>query len=89
MLLATVVGSGIMAERLAGGNVALALLGNTHRDRRDPGGADPDLRTGLGRALQSGGDLGFLLRRELSPARCLAYVAAQIAGAIAGTWWRI
>ena len=28
-LLATVVGSGIMAERLAGGNLALALLGNT------------------------------------------------------------
>src|SRR5262249_9732277 len=29
LLLATVVGSGIMAERLAGGNTALALLGNT------------------------------------------------------------
>ena len=29
LLLATVVGSGIMAQRLAGGNVALALLGNT------------------------------------------------------------
>ena len=29
LLLATVVGSGIMAERLAGGNAALALLGNT------------------------------------------------------------
>jgi glycerol uptake facilitator-like aquaporin len=29
LLLATVVGSGIMAERLAGGNVAIALLGNT------------------------------------------------------------
>lgn len=29
LLLATVVGSGIMAENLAGGNVALALLGNT------------------------------------------------------------
>ena len=28
-LLATVVGSGIMAEQLAGGNVAIALLGNT------------------------------------------------------------
>ena len=28
-LLATVVGSGIMAERLAGGNTAIALLGNT------------------------------------------------------------
>ena len=29
LLLATVVGSGIMAQRLAGGNVAIALLGNT------------------------------------------------------------
>jgi hypothetical protein len=29
LLVATVVGSGIMAEKLAGGNVALALLGNT------------------------------------------------------------
>jgi glycerol uptake facilitator-like aquaporin len=29
LLLATVVGSGIMAERLAGGNAAVALLGNT------------------------------------------------------------
>ena len=28
-LLAAVVGSGIMAQKLAGGNVALALLGNT------------------------------------------------------------
>ena len=28
-LLATVVGSGIMAEQLAGGNMAIALLGNT------------------------------------------------------------
>ena len=29
LLVATVVGSGVMGERLAGGNVALALLGNT------------------------------------------------------------
>jgi len=29
LLLATVIGSGIMAERLAGGNIAVALLGNT------------------------------------------------------------
>ena len=29
LLLTTVIGSGIMAERLAGGNVALALLANT------------------------------------------------------------
>ena len=29
-LFATVIGSGIMAEKLAGGNIAVALLGNTH-----------------------------------------------------------
>jgi len=29
LLVATVVGSGIMAENLAGGNIAIALLGNT------------------------------------------------------------
>ncbi|MFX9023809.1 hypothetical protein ABTN14_19500, partial [Acinetobacter baumannii] len=29
LLFATVIGSGVMAERLAGGNVAVALLGNT------------------------------------------------------------
>ena len=29
LLLAVVIGSGVMAERLAGGNVALALLANT------------------------------------------------------------
>jgi glycerol uptake facilitator-like aquaporin len=29
LLLAVVIGSGIMAERLAGGNVAVALLANT------------------------------------------------------------
>lgn len=29
LLLATVIGSGIMGERLSGGNAALALLGNT------------------------------------------------------------
>ena len=37
LLVATVIGSGIMAERLAGTNVALALLANK-RNRRDPKG---------------------------------------------------
>ena len=34
-LLAAVVGSGIMAQKLAGGNVALALLCNTRRSAPD------------------------------------------------------
>ena len=39
-LLATVVGSGIMGEALAGGNAALALLGNTIASFGLRGGAD-------------------------------------------------
>ena len=54
LLLATVVGSGIMAERLSGGNDGLALLANTLAT-----GAScrphPDLRPDLGRAFQPGG----------------------------------
>ena len=49
-LLATVIGSGIMAERLADGNVAIALLGNTI-----PTGAilvDHHFWTDFGRAFQ-------------------------------------
>jgi glycerol uptake facilitator-like aquaporin len=58
ILVATVIGSGIMAERLAGGNQAIALLGNTI-----PTGAIlVVIITILGpvfwRALQSGGDAG-------------------------------
>jgi glycerol uptake facilitator-like aquaporin len=83
-LLATVIGSGIMAERLAGGNVALALLGNT-------------LATGailivlvLALAPISGAHfnpavtLVFMLRRELTAHLGLLYSLAQIAGAVVG-----
>jgi glycerol uptake facilitator-like aquaporin len=82
-LLATVVGSGIMAERLAGGNVAIALLANT-------------MATGAGLValiltfspvsahfnpvvtLMSAAD-GALRWREVP-----GYIAAQIVGAYAG-----
>ena len=54
-LLATVVGSGIMA-RAAVRRERRARAARQHAaDRRDPGGADPDLRAGVGRAFQSGG----------------------------------
>ena len=58
LLLAAVVGSGIMGERLAGGNVALALLANTIATGATLAALIFDLRAGLGRALQSGGDPG-------------------------------
>src|SRR5436309_9581016 len=83
-LLMAVVGSGIMAERLAGGNVALALLGNT-------------LATGAalvvlisifgplsGAHFNPAVTLYSALRREIGPAMVTAYIVAQIVGAIAG-----
>ena len=86
LLLAIVIGSGIMGERLAAGNAALALLGNT-------------LATGAGLVVLitmlgpvSGAHfnpavtLAFLLRREIGPPTALAYAAVQLAGALAGVW---
>lgn len=86
LLVATVVGSGIMAERLAGGNVALALLGNT-------------LATGSilvvlilvfapvsGAHFNPAVSLVFAVRRELSVQNLAVYSIAQCAGAVCGTW---
>ena len=84
LLVATVVGSGIMAESLTR-DVALALLGNT----LPTGAILVVLITILGPI--SGAhfnpvvSLVFALRRELSPREALLYIAAQIAGGIAGT----
>jgi glycerol uptake facilitator-like aquaporin len=85
-LLAAVVGSGIMAERLAGGNVALALLCNTI-----PTGAILVvliLTFGpvSGAHFNPAVTLAFTLRREASWADASVYIVAQIAGGIAGVW---
>lgn len=84
ILLATVVGSGIMAEGLAGGNVAIALLGNTI-----PTGAIlVVLITMLGPVsgahFNPAVTLVFRLTGEISWAEALAYILAQVAGALAG-----
>ena len=86
LLLAVVIGSGIMGERLAGGNVAIALLGNT-------------IATGAGLVVLitifgplSGAhfnpvvSLMFALRRELSWSNAISYVVFQVIGAILGVW---
>ncbi len=85
MLLATVVGSGIMAERLAGGNVAIALLGNTI-----PTGAILIvLITALGPVsgahFNPAVTLAFLIRREIPLPKAGLYLLAQVAGAVLGT----
>ena len=84
LLLATVVGSGVMAERLSGGNVALALLANT-------------LATGAGLValiFTFGGISGAHFNPVVTVADASqgglpwrdvpVYVAAQVAGAFAG-----
>ncbi len=84
MLLAAIVGSGIMAQRLAGGNVAIALLANTIAT----GGALLALILAFGSI--SGAQfnpaitvvdamLGGLPWREVAP-----YITAQVGGAIVG-----
>ncbi len=86
LLLAVVVGSGIMGERLAGGNVAIALLGNT-------------LATGAGLVALigvfgpiSGAHFNPVVtlvaasRRELSWREAALYPLAQVIGAVLGVW---
>jgi glycerol uptake facilitator-like aquaporin len=86
LLLAIVIGSGIMGQRLAGGNVALALLGNT-------------LSTGAGLVVlitifgplcgahfNPAVTLVFALRREIGWGLAAAYVAAQVVGGVMGVW---
>ncbi|KQY26512.1 MIP family channel protein [Caulobacter sp. Root487D2Y] len=86
LLLAVVIGSGVMGERLSGGNVAIALLGNT-------------LATGAGLVVLitvfgpiSGAHfnpavtLVVLLRRDIKAQQALLYAVAQIVGAVAGVW---
>ena len=86
LLLATVVGSGIMAERLAGGNQAIALLGNTI-----PTGAMLVVLILIfgpisGAHFNPVVTLTFLWRGEAGRREALTYIPAQILGAVLGVW---
>ena len=86
LLLAVVIGSGIMAQRLAAGNVALALLANTAATA-----------AGLYVLIEVFGPVSgahfnpvvsavMAWRRELPRASLLPYVMAQLLGAVLGAW---
>jgi glycerol uptake facilitator-like aquaporin len=85
-LLAAVVGSGIMAQRLAGGNVALALLCNTLAT----GAILPVIILMFGSVsgahFNPAVSLAFALRGEVSWWVALLYGAVQVIAAIAGVW---
>lgn len=84
LLVATVVGSGIMAQRLTG-DTALALLGNTIAT-----GAILTVLIGLfgpvsGAHFNPAVTLVMAMRRQLAPMDAVLYMLAQIAGAMLGT----
>lgn len=83
-LLATVVGSGIMAERLADGNVALALLCNAL-----PTGAILVVLITMfgpisGAHFNPAVTAAFLMRGDLDGRSAIAYLAMQVLGGLAG-----
>ncbi|MEM8685046.1 MAG: MIP/aquaporin family protein [Pseudomonadota bacterium] len=85
-LLATVVGSGIMAEALANGNVAIALLGNTL-----PTGAMLVVLIWAfgpvsGAHFNPAVTVAFAVRREITVAESAGYTVCQVAGALVGVW---
>lgn len=83
-LLAVVVGSGIMAERLAGGNIALALLANALATGAGLFALIMTLAGVSGAHFNPAVSLSMRLRGELSTADALGYMAAQVVGALAG-----
>ena len=86
LLLATVIGSGIMAERLAGGNIAVALLGNTI-----PTGAILYVLITIfgpvsGAHFNPAVTLAFFIRRQIPVKLALFFVVMQIIGGLCGAF---
>jgi glycerol uptake facilitator-like aquaporin len=83
-LLATVIGSGIMAGRLAGDNVAVALLGNTI-----PTGAILYVLITIfgpvsGAHFNPAVTIAFAIRREIEARRAVMFILMQVAGGLGG-----
>jgi glycerol uptake facilitator-like aquaporin len=84
LLAAAVIGSGIMAERLAGGNDAVALLANTGATVLALAVLIGTLGPVSGAHFNPVVSLIAALRRELHPGQAAAYAAIQLAGCCAG-----
>lgn len=86
LLLAVVVGSGIMGEQLAGGNVAIALIANSLATAGGLFMLITVLGPVSGAHFNPVVTLTELAAGQLGPHRAVAYIAAQIAGAVLGVW---
>jgi glycerol uptake facilitator-like aquaporin len=85
-LFTCVIGSGIMAERLAGGNVAVALLANAIATGAILFVLIAMLGPISGAHMNPAVSLVAASRRELSSADAAAYIGVQIAFGILGAW---
>ena len=86
LLLAVVIGSGVMAERLAGGNVALALLANTLATVGGLYVLIEILGPVSGAHFNPAVSAVMAWRGELALSALLPYVVAQLLGAVLGAW---
>lgn len=84
LLLAAVVGSGIMGERLAGGNVAIALIANTAATGAMLFVLITIFGPVSGAHFNPAVSVVATLQRNITWSVCAAYVAAQVAGALIG-----
>jgi glycerol uptake facilitator-like aquaporin len=84
LLTATVIGAGVMAERLAGGNMAIALLGDTIPTAAMLVVIISILGPVSGAHFNPAVSVVFALRRELPWQEVGPYVSAQVVGAVAG-----
>ena len=85
-LAGVVIGSGILALELSGGNLAVALLGNTAATGAILWVLVATLGPISGAHFNPAVTLAFFLRGEISVPLGLIYVVLQVAGCIAGAW---
>ena len=85
-LFATVVGSGIMAERLSGGNVAVALLGNTMATGAMLFVLITMLGPISGAHFNPAVSMVMAMRREIGWGEAASYTIVQIAFGVLGVW---
>lgn len=86
LLLAVIVGSGVMAERLAAGNDAVALLANTAATAAGLVVLISLFGPVSGAHFNPAVTLMMLLGRKIEAGVAAAYVTAQVGGGIAGVW---
>lgn len=84
LLLATVIGSGIMGERLAGGNVAIALLANSIATGAALYALILVFAPISGAHFNPAVTLVAVLNQKIGNADAIAYTGAQLLGAFAG-----